>query len=278
MEMSKNFVANNINLTAIRLANCNLGDGGSGVFTSAISRCLSLRVIQLKSCDVDDVISSELVSGIKGLRQLKALDLSNNGIGRTGCNSIADLLQDPDSSLQCVCLCHNNIDDECAKILAKSLKGNCNLKSLVFFGNAGITRNGLKAFSRVLCDASSINHTYLSNHKLQIIGNDNPLPSNLISLLDMNNDTDKRKVATIKILQHHHHIDMDPFLEFDLKALPLAISWFDRARSYAKSDATTNIDASKLSAIYQFAIASPLMFIPFPNKTNKKRKSEMLSE
>ena len=41
----------------------------------------------------------------------------------------------------------------------------------------------------------------------------------------------KKNVAIKKILKHHQHFDMQPFFEWDLKVLPLAIKWFERARS-----------------------------------------------
>ena len=41
---------------------------------------------------------------------------------------------------------------------------------------------------------------------------------------------------------------MGPFLEWNLKVLPIAISWFDRARGHAHDDESNNVDAKKLSA------------------------------
>jgi len=58
---------------------------------------------------------------------------------------------------------------------------------------------------------------------------------------------------------------MEPFLEWDLKVMLLAVNWFGRARAYAENDEST-IDTRKLSAIYHFARALPMMFVPPPNK------------
>jgi len=63
---------------------------------------------------------------------------------------------------------------------------------------------------------------------------------------------------------------MEPFLEWDLKVLPLAVSWFDQARYHAQNDQSA-IDAKKLSAINHFVRALPMMFVPLSKKANSKR-------
>ena len=66
---------------------------------------------------------------------------------------------------------------------------------------------------------------------------------------------------------------MEPFFEWnmegdsqrDLKALPYVVAWYDRAQE-AVADTeeceSYNIDARKLTAMYQFAQAMPLLFVP----------------
>ena len=52
--------------------------------------------------------------------------------------------------------------------------------------------------------------------------------------------------------------------ERDLKALPYVIAWFERAGEAVADDeegGSYNIDEIKLSTIYQFAKAMPLMFV-----------------
>jgi hypothetical protein len=56
---------------------------------------------------------------------------------------------------------------------------------------------------------------------------------------------------------------MTPMLEWDLKVLPIAVGLFERAQEYnARDGGENNVDAKKLSVIYQFVRALPLMFIP----------------
>jgi len=149
------------------------------------------------------------------------------------------------------------------------------LRLLGFTGNRSITESGWEAFSTVLCDTSSINATYCSNHVLRSIENFDDLPPNLRSLLELNMLENEEHVAFEKILRYHSQLDMEPFLEWDLKVLPLAVSWFDKARGFSQNDddEETNVDAMKLSAIYQFARAVPLMFVPAsPKNASNKRK------
>ena len=89
------------------------------------------------------------------------------------------------------------------------------------------------------------------------------LPADIRALLACNSSSDKKQVATKKILQHHQHFDMQPFFEWDLKVLPIAIKWFERARSIESED-EAGINKRKLEAIYQFIRAMPEVFEPAP--------------
>jgi len=115
-----------------------------------------------------------------------------------------------------------------------------------------------------------VNATYLSNHTPNNLNVGN-LTTNLLSLLELNGGTNNNQIATQKILRHHTHLDMEPFLEWDLGVLPPVVNCFDRARDGAQNE-EFNVDAKKLSAIYQFAKAKPLMFVPPFNKATSKRK------
>jgi len=268
------YVVNSNQLKTMMLSRCALGNGGIGVLTSAVTRCPNLETIHLPGCNIDDGMLEEFVSGIRGLNQLEKLDLGGNMFGLAGCEALATLLQDPNFSLHLLTLSANaNIDDSCATIIANSLIGNSKLKVLALQSNRSITENGWDAFSTVLCNTSIINATYCSNHTLEMIGNSETLPTNLCSLLERNRNTTKEQVAVKKIIRYHPHLDMEPFLEWDLKVLPLAVSWFDKARGFSQNDddEETNVDAMKLSAIYQFARAVPLMFVPSPKNASTKR-------
>ena len=108
------------------------------------------------------------------------------------------------------------------------------------------------------------------------------------SLLELNGICmNKRQVAIEKVLMHHQHFDMQPFFEWDLKVLPLAIKWFERARYVANddhgnessvlyfpnSDDLEGINNHKLGAIYQFVRAMPEVFEPAPAAGEKRKRS-----
>ena len=74
----------------------------------------------------------------------------------------------------------------------------------------------------------------------------------------------------IKVLHHHQKFDMQPLLEWDLKALPYVIQKFDTAIwCVEESDpsggiALPNVDgikSRKLDTIYQFIGGMPMMYI-----------------
>ena len=110
----------------------------------------------------------------------------------------------------------------------------------------------------------------------------------LESLLKLNKDTDNEHHASIKkILKYHPNIDVEPLFEWgleeddeerNLKALPYVMNWFERARvAVADEDEEEyNIEERKLSAIFQFAKAMPLLLegISYISADDKKRKRE----
>ena len=80
----------------------------------------------------------------------------------------------------------------------------------------------------------------------------------------------KKQVAMEKILKHHQHFDMQPFFEWDLKVLPIAIEWFERATSMEDTDDAV-IVKHKLGSIYQFIRAMPEVFEPVRVTAKRKR-------
>ena len=152
----------------------------------------------------------------------------------------------------------------------ESTATNKTLKNLYLNGNA-VFSNGLEhAFSEAICDTTTINDTYYSNHTLQTFASFRiwTVPP----YLELNrSSTDRRTVAIRKIIRHHNHINMEPFFQYELKVLPIAMNWFDRARRTScsanhgriifRGANAKDIGRKELSAIYQFAVAMPMMFV-----------------
>ena len=150
------------------------------------------------------------------------------------------------------------------------------------------------AFSNLLCNTSNIESIYSSNHTLENLTIEENIispepPQQLVPLLIINKCTNKHHVTIKKILRYHPNIDMSPLYELDmkegeqnLKGLPYLIAWFKEASAAAavdldsddssiSSDDSSNygedsynyhVKEQKLSAIYQFVKAMPMLFVP----------------
>ena len=217
---------------------------------------------------------------------LEQLDFTFNDIGHAGCETIATLLRDPNCNLRRLELSANRrINAEGATVLTNSLANNTTLRELWLLSNP-IDSSAEDIFSRVLCNTSTIDNTYLSNHALEYLGIPLTEGDDLALLLQLNREANKSHVAIKKILNYHENIDMEPFFEWNtegdgernLKALPYVIAWFQRAdEAVAEDRESYDLDTTKLSAIYQFAHAMPLLFVPALHHTkgeNNKRKRE----
>jgi len=239
----------------------------------------NLQELNLYDNSIDDEGVETLVGALANNSRLRVLNVSHDqNITVRGCQSIASLLDNPNSKLEKLMLLGNNVGDEGALIFANALASNNKLKVLdIRVGNSGITAEGWSSFSTVLCDASNVNSTLLSNHTLERFGEApssslSSLPAEIKSLLTLNKSSeDKKQVAIKKILKYHRHFDMQPFFEWELKVLPIAVSWFERARSVDSNNVVV-IDRHKLEAIYQFIRATPEIFEPAPVASGKKRK------
>ena len=215
---------------------------------------------------------------------LKKLHLGHNNIGNAGCAALATLLEDPHCSLHHISLNTNNISNEGVIAIANSLANNKKLQRL-YLGNNQFDESVVQdIFSNILCNTSSINDTYASNHTLETLRLPFGVSGQLLSSLNTNEHTDKSHVAIKKILKYHPNIDMEPLFEWDadgeqtLKALPYIVDWFERATDAVVDlrRETYQVEEKKLSAIFQFTTSMPLLFVPTSRieVDNKKRKRD----
>lgn len=239
-----------------------------------------LSTLNLNGNDIDDEGIEALMAGLIHSRQLKKLRLSRNSyIAARGWKALSTLLESS-SRLEDLTLVSVGIGDEGTISFANALARNCTLKNLILHGNPAITSEGWAAFSKLACDTSSVNKTFLSNHILQSVKSESVridgLPGDLFSSLNLNQREDKKKVAMIKILRHHTDIDLQPFFEWEFKLLPLVMNWLDAASDATEWHASSNtgiafadlqllernyINERKLSAVYQFVRGMPALYI-----------------
>ena len=190
--------------------------------------CIALAtLVQWAATELSELYLADNAVGDEGIEllapalakstSLKVLCLSRNGISPKGIQALSSVLQSSSSNLEKLILRDDLFGDDGAKIFASSLANNVSLKALDL---GFITDEGWKQFTHLLCDSSSVNKTYLSNHTLKSI---------VTLLLNYNGECDKKKVAVKKIIKTHKDISMQPFFEWDLKILPIAVEWFNKA-------------------------------------------------
>jgi hypothetical protein len=131
---------------------------------------------------------------------------------------------------------YHSINDDVLISFAEALVNNKVLRELEL-GNdfSGITSIGYAAFTRLLCNSSSIMSTYQSNHTLMKICEryslNNNVPEDLRFLLQLNEKNTKSQAARLKIIKTHFsgsEINMHPFMNMDLCVRPHAIAWMVR--------------------------------------------------
>ena len=279
---------NSSHLTEISINCADLQNGaGDRLVAATLRRCTNIKQIDLYRCSITDEQLLPIVDAIREHSSLERLSLTGNMIGSAGCGVLATLLEDQNYNLQMLRLNSNRINIEGATILANGLANNTRLRELWLYNNP-IDRNMMDSFAKLLCNMSSINDTYSSNHTLDKLTLHISRGDELDSLLQLNGDTNKSHVAIKKILKYHPFIDMEPLFEWnvegegerDLKALPYIAAWFDRAREAVAGEergGSCNIEKRKLTAIYQFAKAMPLMFVPSSHAKggdNKRKRDD----
>ena len=291
-EILKSYQKINNNLTRLCIKFAVLDNGGGNAIAETLRWCRNLKNINLSNNSITDEQLLPMAEAIRGgcYTSLENLALYSNRIGNAGCHALATLLADTNCNLQMLHLDRNQIGSEGETAIADSLANNTKLKGL-YLRNNPFDSSAVGIFCTVLCDTSSVNDTYRSNHTLHTLHlSDEHVGQHanyLASLLNLNNDTNKNHVAIKKILRYHPNIDMVPLFEWGmeeegeqtLKALPFVFDWFERAEEAVdeKDNSDSDDDSSesdddneeekdyqiaerKLSAIFQFSKAMPLLF------------------
>jgi len=279
-------------LKIIEFGYCNLGDEGAAEIVTALRNYPQLEELNLESNNIglmgcialgdtmrewgtsnlktlylefnaiDDEGLQALAAGLANIA-LEELYISGNNLTTgtgAGLGSLLAFLQSENCRLRTLVLHRTGFGDEGAVALADGLMGNKFLTYLSF-ANARITDVGWAAFSKLLCDPSSINSTYLSNHRIKMDVK-NSAPPDLSQYLEFNEHPNP---AIYKILKSHPDLDMEPFFRWKLKLLPVVIKWFEnvRARMRANQELVQrflwNFEGRELSAVYKFVRAMPAL-------------------
>jgi hypothetical protein len=255
--------------------NNNLGRNSCVALGNTLSRWPAsnkLETLYIDTNAIDDEGLQALAEGLMNCRSLDTIYLNDNPlITAAGMRSLSPLLQSEAHSLDVLRITRINWGDDGAIALAEGLRGNKTLRELRFRpSTAGMTSVGWSAFSRLLCDTSTINYTYLSNHTLTRVGccdrsGYEETPEDIQNYLRANNRLGRKDAATYKILRSHPDLDMEPFFKLKLQFLPAVMSWFDRVEPIEEEliederieYSERSCQSRKLSALYKFVRAMP---------------------
>ena len=159
---------------------------------------------------------------------VKELDVRCRIISRF--TALGDLLRNPTSILtELIMTDDTNLLDNLPTFLA-GLAGNVTLKKLSMAKSSKVARS---LIAKLLCDNTSIEHIYNSNHTLEEVSDLNWWSQMAISdaqsttlllqnLLDLNKNTNKEEVIRTKIAQYYFvgDFDVSPFVNMNTSALP----------------------------------------------------------
>jgi len=197
--------------------------------------------LDLGNNELDDEGIDALVPVLSKCTKLDELYIDDNpSITPRGWQHLANILKAPASNLETLSINRNNIDDQVLTFMIDALANNNTLVSLFFMDGNQVTAKGWEALSKLLCDESSDNSTFLSNHTLNDIDFSKKNISQdlrplirtlrLRSVLALNVVEDKKQVAIIKTYRRNfRNLDMLPFFEWEFKILPLMIDWLEKA-------------------------------------------------
>eukprot|EP00984_Skeletonema_dohrnii_P019943 scaffold9636_cov76-Skeletonema_dohrnii-CCMP3373.AAC.4 len=240
---------------------------GGKLLGDALSINTSLLTLSLWCGENDVSIGDDglkaLALGLSRNSHLKVLNLSENtAITSVGLRSLKQYFQSPSCALETLTLFAINFGDELACALAEALGQNKSVKSMRF-DERGITTKGWKAFLKLICDSSSPNNVYLSNHTLSMLSGcrytqpSSEVQKSILGWLKMNEECQTPNLAAkAKIMHFFPDLDMVPLIQWNLKFLPLVKSWFENTTS-SNDEFEANI--RELSAVYQFVRGLPLL-------------------
>jgi hypothetical protein len=231
---------------------------GWNILSDALSINNSLVSLSLKGWRDDESIIDDdglraLALGLSHNSRLKSLNLSgNSAITASGLCSLEDYFGSPSCALERLVLRSINFGDEGAQALADALRRNSSLTTL-YFSEGGITLIGWKSFLKLVCDSSSPNSLYLSNHTLCDLG-DNLDPSTSHVKNDIDGWLNANNICRTPTLAAKCKI-LNLFPELDM--VPLLKCWF--CVSSENYELEARIRNNELSCIYKFIRGFPML-------------------
>lgn len=214
-------------------------EGWITFFNTLLHSQCSLEELDLSGNVIDDEGALALINLLATFRNLRYLHLNENCITSNGLRGITRLLQ-PNSELRELSIQDMNFEDndcfndEVFIEFVDVLSNNTSLQ-IFLFDDYEITDQIWTALSHILCDKTSIERVYFSNHTLHNIGSIDTsrtiYHSDIKSLLCLNEDQDKTAVIRQKILKHYFSSDVNSIEVFACMSMAVksrAIEWIGK--------------------------------------------------
>eukprot|EP00985_Skeletonema_marinoi_P003514 scaffold1505_cov146-Skeletonema_marinoi.AAC.28 len=235
---------------------------------------MNLKYLFLEKCRISDEGLQAFTQG--AANNCKILDLDGNeSITITGLSYLSDSIRSDSCRVETLWLQGIIIGDDGMEFLARGLAGNKSVRSLYLSDWITVASAGWLAFSRALCDTSIVNSTYLSNHTIHSIKDEDggeTIPRDISLYLQLNEEHPQH-AARCKILMSHPHLNMEPLLHWGLKFLPLAVAWIERSkpctsltiydedldeRRRVLEESCETFESRMLSAMFEFIRGMPM--------------------
>jgi hypothetical protein len=233
------------NLVNLDISHNVFGMNGLNILVKVLAGC-PIESLDLKRCNIDSI------SPLKGLQKcsiLNTLILSGNTVNPADVDTITFLLGNGYPKLRTLELQSCGIDDDIIDIIGPTLAKNKTVRYLILHNIRNGAENrfgtrGLSVLCRVVHDSSSFRSTLQSNHFIWKI----PIPNPTDVLFHAcfpnlaGGYIDSSTIALRKYLVHlssRESFDMSPFMELDIKLVPLILARMYRAIKY--SDITLNV-------------------------------------
>ena len=241
-------------MRALELIGGRFDYAGFSILGNALLGCktleqLGLKFISIKVLDpprvhwhwgLTDKCAIGLGDYLAGVDTLKSLDLGTSCsyiISVSGWRGLVKCLRNVNSSLYSLDLQKCGMNDARARAIVSALSGNSCLRELCLLKNERITDNIWDDILNMLCDRTSVGSImYSSNHTLQSILIDLPIPAAVASLLAMNHNEDRSGAIRGKLLKYHFSDRGDGnkctniFAQMSESMMPIALEWIGRNR------------------------------------------------
>ena len=223
-------------LKSLRMCgNKNVSSSGWRAFSTLLGSSRSmLQSLHMPLNSIGNDGMTHIANALAKNKVLRRIDLSaTRNVTSSGWRAFCAVFQSTESALEVMGLWDNNIGSDVHVAWASSLASNQSMKELGMHFFPSMTPVGMAAFTRILCNKSTIMTTFLSNHALGkvITGHTNTVNTPELDLLLENNRVHTAFGAARQKIIMYHFSDADSlqlFKEMDLGILPNALAWMSR--------------------------------------------------